>query len=105
MNYIILTSDWGYEKKTTLLKKIMKETGLPFRVGAHWIKNLEDTVETNSTFIPPKKTPYIEVNCFGEDNVCIRKMTNMTEANRKGLAKIVDDIVINIWENKEVVNV
>ena len=101
MNYQINTKTWSDSVKLFLVKEIMKETGLPFRMGAYWMKNLSDTVENGSTFDFPK-TPYIEVNCFGEDNICIRKLTNMTEGNRKCLIEIVDEIIGSVLNKQEV---
>ena len=103
MNYRINTTTWSDNEKLYLLQKIMEETGLRLRWHSSWVKNVNGLYAEDGDFDFPNN-PYLELNCFNEDNVCIRKMTNMTEANREGLRKIVDDIIIHVLENEEVVN-
>ena len=103
MNYQIKTNTWSDSVKVFLVKKIMKEVGLKLRVGPVWVKIVDGALIEDGYFDFPK-TPYIEVNCFGEDNICIRKLTNMTEGNRKCLIEIVDEIISSVLNKQEVVN-
>ena len=102
MYYILKTKGIPQKKKVEIIDTIMKETGLKLRIGCWYAKVVDGNIEVDEAFDFPK-TPYMEWDSFGENCITIRKITNMTEQNREGLVKIIDEIyttkkLTKVWQ-------